>query len=310
MKKITIIAGVIMAAAIMAGCAAGKESVPADISESTATEQSPDISADAAATVNAQETKYFTKGVYYNYAKEAEDPPKTYFYVFSDDTYGYTSDGEHEGIGVPFDIVQADDTVRFSFGGAEETEDVLTVSSFENGIVTGAFDDGRELVFEPVEGADPDTFSAENFVNGPEDSVYHDANGWSIRYDATKFEINQEGPQVFIVYTGESAGTNMVTVTYTVESNAEDAIKALGEPYGDTATYSQGSFPGAEDVTGYWVSTPVDNEGSGAYMTAIGRDFLDGALIFELDGHMSGDEALDMQVSDEMANIIDSLTFD
>ena len=157
---------------------------------------------------------------------------------------------------------------------------------------------------------DAETFSAENYVNGPENSVYCDANGWSIRYDASKFEIHQDGPQVFIVYTGDSAGTNMITVTYTVENRGEAAIKALGEPYGDKAVYSETPFPGAEDVTGYRVSVPVDTEGSGTYMEAVGRDFMDGALIFEVDEHQGDDEEMNMAVGDALADVIDSLTFE
>ena len=256
---------------------------------------------------------YFAKGVYVNYAKEAEDPEKTYFYVFQHETYGHTDDGT-VGIGLPFDVVQEDKKVKFTFGGVGEDESVLIVTSYENGVVTGYFEDvpERELVFEPVEGEDPDSFVAENYVNGPENCVYHDDNGWSIRYNADYFNIDRKDNQRFIVYTGESAGTNMITVTYTVENRAEAAIKELGESWGSKdTTYSQGPFPGAaEDVTGYRASLPPSGEGSGLYMEAVGRDYMDGALIFELTGHMAGDEELDMEVSDRLAGIIDSLTFD
>jgi hypothetical protein len=36
---------------------------------------------------------------------------------------------------------------------------------------------------------------------------------------------------------------------------------------------------------------------------------MDGALVFELTGHMSGDEMLDIEVSDYLADIIDSVQF-
>ena len=114
---------------------------------------------------------------------------------------------------------------------------------------------------------------------------------------------------MFFVYTGESAGTNMVTATYTVDNKAEDAIKKLGENYGDTAAYSTAPFPGTEDVDGYWVNVPVDTEGSGAYMTAMARDYMEGALIFEIDGHQGEDDEMNMAVADALAGIIDSLTF-
>ena len=264
----------------------------------------------AASETASEESAYFTKGVYYNYAKDAENPPLTYFYVFYDENTGYTADGENNGIGLPFSLTQEEGAATFSFGGEGESEEVLTVSSFENGIVTGTFDDGREVVFEPVSGLDPETFDAENYVNGPSQSVYKDPNGWSVKYDASLFEVTQEEGQVFFVYTGESAGTNMVTATYTVDNKAEDAIKKLGENYGDTAEYSTAPFPGAEDVDGYWVNVPVDTEGSGAYITAMARDYMEGALIFEIDGHQGEDDEMNMAVADALAGIIDSLTFE
>ena len=254
---------------------------------------------------------YFAKGVYYNYAKEAEDPDKTYFYVFSDDSYGYTADGANEGIGLPFDIEQTDGTVKFLFGGADESEENLVITAVDNGIVYGYFEgtEDRELVFEPVEGADPEDFSAENFVNGPENSVYRDANGWSIRYDANKFEVTKEGPDVFIVYTGESAGTNMITATYSLDK-AEDAIDKIGDEAGENVEFLQSIFPGTEDVTSYYAIVSPENGGSGAYMTAFARDYMEGSLIFRVDGHMGEDEEMNMAVSDDVAAVLDSITFD
>ena len=319
-KKVmpVIVASAMMTAAV-AGCGSSdvqapaeqqtQEAIEAPAAEDAGKEEGTDASAAEASSKEAEQSAYFTKGVYVNYAKEAENPDKNYFYIFSGDDYGYTEDATN-GMGLPFDSSQEGNVVKFTFGGAGETEEVLTVTSFENGVVTGHFDDGLELVFEPVADADPDNFSAENYVNGPEDSTYHDANGWSVKYDATKFEVTQENGKVFFVYQGESAGTNMITVTYTVDDKGEAAIKALGESWGsDKTTYNEGSFPGAEGVTGYWATLPPEEDGTGLYETAVGRDYMDGALIFELTGHNSGDDALDMEVSDYMAAVIDSLTF-
>ena len=44
-------------------------------------------------------------------------------------------------------------------------------------------------------------------------------------------------------------------------------------------------------------------------MTSISRDYMDGSLTFELTGHNSGNDELDMEVSDYMSSIIDSVTF-
>ena len=299
-----------LAMLMLTGCGSSTAD-EAQTAEATIAEEAVATTSEAPAEVPG--APYFTKGVYYNYAKDAESPDKTYFYVFNADTYGYTADGAANGIGLPFSMTQTDGAIEFSFGGAdEESKDTLIITKVEGDFVYGYFKDvpERELVFEPVVGADADTFQAENFVNAPEESVYHDPNGWSVKYDSNLFAVNQGGPVTTFVYMGESAGTNMLTATYTTDNKAEAAIKELGEAYGDKASYIEGIFPGTEDVKGYWVSIPVDYEGSGSYMTAVARDYMDGALIFELDGHMGNDEENNMAVSDSLAMVIDSLTFD
>ena len=320
-KASAVIMAISMAGMIMTGCGKNEEAAqPADAQvEETGTEeataeepQTADTTTEAASEVPG--APYFTKGsVYANYSEELENPDKTYFYIISGDDYGYTADGEHDGVGVPFSFSQEDGKVMFSFGGNdEESKETLVITAVDNGSVHGYFDDipERPMVFEPLDGVDAETFDAENYVNGPENSVYHDANGWSIKYDATQFELTPQGPSTFIVYTGESAGTNMVTVTYTIDNKAEAAIKEMGAGWGDKTTYSEGPFPGASYTKGYWAILPPAEDGSGMYETAVARDYMDGALIFELTGHNGEDEEMNMAVSDAMASIIDSLTFD
>lgn len=151
---------------------------------------------------------------------------------------------------------------------------------------------------------------AEISVIASQESVYQDPNGWSVKYDASNIEVTQKDNQVFFVYTGECSGTTMVTVTYTAGSTGEDTIKALGESWGDTTTFQEGPFPGAEEETGYWAILPPGKDGMGMYMTAVGRDYMEGSLVFELTGHNGEDEELNMATSDAMAGIIDSLTFE
>ena len=89
---------------------------------------------------------------------------------------------------------------------------------------------------------------------------------------------------------------------------AEGLIDELGKPYGDKAYYTQGVFPGTEDA-GYFVSVAPDTKGSGSYMSAVARDYKDGVLVFEFDGHMGEDEFNNMEVSDALSLIIDSVQF-
>ncbi len=294
----------VMTMVAMTGC--GAKDAPADV---TITDEKVAM-ADEPAVNEAAADAYFTKGVYANYAAELENPEKTYFYVFDADGTGHIDDGV-ANTGMYFEYEIQDGSVKFSFGSKDTIDDVFTVKSVENGFVTGSFEDGLELVFEPMVGVDPDTFEAVNFVqaaNG-EPLVYTDANGWTVKYDPDLFALNEGGSETTFVYMGESAGTNMITVTYTVDNNAEGTIKEMGEAYGADGYYNAGVCPGTENETAYYVSFNPDTEGSGAYMTAFARDYMDGALVFRLDGHMGEDEEMNMAVSDALAGIVDSLEF-
>ncbi|MCR4740088.1 MAG: hypothetical protein K5886_07495 [Lachnospiraceae bacterium] len=141
-------------------------------------------------------------------------------------------------------------------------------------------------------------------------ATYNDPNGWSLQYYEDCFEINQQDNVVSFVYTGDSAGTNMLTVTYDISStDPETIVDGLISDWGEKAVKSEGTFPSDENVPIFRASLPVDESGSGMYMEAIVRSYMEGCLIFELTGHNSGDDELDMGVSDMMAMLIDSVTF-
>nr|MCR5525756.1 hypothetical protein [Lachnospiraceae bacterium] len=158
----------IMAAGMMlTGC--GSTSKAESITRPTITSES-EVSAGEAAvwgkTAKSLKAPYFARGVYVYYAKDVEDPSKEEFYVFESENSGHTDNGV-TGVGTPFDIIQNDGgTVEFHFGGADEEEDVFTVTSCKNGTVTGLFEDGNEVIFEPVFATDPGKFSAEEYLEG------------------------------------------------------------------------------------------------------------------------------------------------
>ena len=199
--------------------------------------------------------------------------------------------------------------------GLTKVVSTAIISAMLVGAMTGCqkTETNTETTADTTEEVVADT-SAEETTNEEEvienkDVVYTSEDGWEVRYNPDVITLNEGDGITTFVYTAESAGTNMITATYTTDSNAEDAIKEIGKNWGDAANYSENIFPGTEDVKGYWVVANPSEEGSGAYMTSIARDYKDGALIFELDGHMSGDEESDMVVSDTLAAIIDSLQF-
>lgn len=141
------------------------------------------------------------------------------------------------------------------------------------------------------------------------DEEYVNANNWSVRYDPSVITINEGGPVTTFVYTGDCAGTCMITTTYGVDNDGKGAAEDLAKSWGDQATVSDVIFPGTEDVQAYYVDAVPGQLGPGMYQSAYVRDYMDGYLIFECTDHMSGDDEIDTPVSDALAGIIDSLKF-
>ncbi len=319
MRKINIKKGIGLAmtvalvAAVMTGC--GSKSA-VEISEGEApTADSPDAGyVQALNEENVSDSdadaKYFKRGVYVNYAAELENPDKTYFYVFDGFGTGHIDDAA-TNTGKYFEYEEGDGQVKFRFGTENIVEDVFTVKSVENGFVTGSYEGDYELVFEPVTDAGPDDFSAINYINAKLglDLVYEDPNGWSVKYDPDVISLTAGGPVSTFVYTGECAGTNMLSTLYAVGMTGKEAAEDYAKNWGETAIVHEGIFPGTEDVPGYWVILPPAEEGSGYTSTAIIRDYMDGYLAFEFTNHNSGDDAIDIPASDALAAIVDSLEF-
>ncbi len=309
-KKNLITLGLIgIMAFSLIGCKS-TNTTPLDESVSSAQEVSLEDASETASTTSSTdstlEAPYILKGVY-----EVEKDDDILYYVFSEDTYGYT-EKKSDKTGLPFNVIQKNNEIRFTFGGEGEKEEVFTVTSIDERNVTGHFEDGKEFTFKFLEDAAPEFFDSFNYNNadiGINEAVYDDANGWSVKYDPTKFDVITENGVTLFTYTGESAGANVIMASYNVDMTVEEKVEELKKSYGETATSFDGIFPGTEDVTGYWVNAGSD-EGSGLYQTAILREYMDGYLLFEITSHMSGDEEMDTEVSDNIANVIDSITFE
>ena len=304
-KTISVFAAAVLTMGALAGC--GKVADEVHAAEITDTVI---IDEDVAKADTIPTESFFTKGVYVNYAEGAVT--RDYFYVFYNEIAGYTEDGNN-GMGVPFCCEQETGKVVFTFGGEGEEPQVFTVESVEYGVMKGHFDDGITLYFEPVFDADHENFDAVAFVDqhGRVDyQQYDDPNGWSVTYNAAYINVMQQDDEVFFVYSGDGAGTNVIEAYYEPVFGAKDVVDATAKSWGGENTIqTESTFPGTDNVTGYWAILPSGDEGSGLYETIIARDYKNGCLVFETTGHNTDDDELDMQVSDNLAMIIDSITF-
>ncbi len=312
-KKNLITLGLIGVMAFsLIGCKS-TNTVPADEPVSSVQEASLEDASETASTTSSTsstdstlEAPYILKGVY-----KVEEENDTMYYIFDDPTYGHT-ESKTDRIGLPFDTVQEDGKILFTFGGEGEEEKVFTVTSRDERNVTGHFEDGKEFTFEFLDDAAPELFDSYNYnnvENGINEAIYDDANNWSVRYNPDKFDIITENGATLFTYTGEEPGANTILASYNVDMTVEEKVEELKKSYGENASVSEGIFPGTEDVTGYWVTAGGD-EGSGLYQTAILREYMDGYLLFDITSHMSGDEMMDIEISDNIANVIDSITFE
>jgi|GEM_PF-954780 len=151
-----------------------------------------------------------------------------------------------------------------------------------------------------------------DFGGEGETAVYESPDGWTVRYDPAVIEVNEGDGIVGFVYTGESAGTNMLTVQHIEGQMPEEALYELTSGWGDQDAIGriEGFFPGKEDRWGFWRILEPAEEGSGLSQTAIAGEYNGGTLLFEFTNHYSGDDEMDMPMSDALSEIIDSITYE
>ncbi len=151
-----------------------------------------------------------------------------------------------------------------------------------------------------------------DFGGEGETAVYESADGWAVRYNPDVITVNEGDSTVGFVYTGESAGTNIMTVQRIEGQMPEEVLYDVTSAWGDQEEIgrSEGFFPGTDDKWGYWRVLGPAEEGSGLSQTAIAGEYNGGTLLFEFAEHMSGDDEIDLPVSDALAEIIDSIAYE
>ena len=180
----------------------------------------------------------------------------------------------------------------------------------ENGSSSVVIDE--ESVSVPLSDSAED--DPEQETDGVDWKDYKSDKGWSVVYDAKVIDVDDSGKEddVQFVYTGEGEGTNMVTANWIEGKMPDELIEEIKDTAEKDAEIdvSGGYFPGTSDKWAYWVTVVPMEKGSGPTRTYILGEYQDGTLEFKCATTRVGDEEIDMAISDSLALIIDSLTFD
>ena len=182
----------------------------------------------------------------------------------------------------------------------------ITININDNGNVIGSLisENGIEGL---VSGNDADETE-------PAEEVYSSTEGWSVTYDPALFAVNEgeDGDVTSFVYQGESAGTNMVTISYIKDKQPEEAMSELTDSWGDPEAIerSESYFPGTNDKWGYWRCLPAGEEGSGLTERVFAGEYNDGVLMFEFTEHRGSDTSAPDPAATALQALVDSITFE
>lgn len=147
----------------------------------------------------------------------------------------------------------------------------------------------------------------------PAAETYESADGWAVRYDPETISVNENGEAVEFVYTGECAGTCMLSVSTVADKQPEELLAEVTAEWTEDPTAIdryEGFFPGTEDQWGYWRVLPADEEGSGMTRTAIAGEYNGGVLLFDFLTHMGSDEGMNAAMNDTLAEVMNSITYE
>lgn len=137
------------------------------------------------------------------------------------------------------------------------------------------------------------------------------ADGWSITYDKNLYMLGEiDEHTTMFNYLGESGGTNAMTIEYTTEKTPDEVFLEKKESWSGTLMVTDATFPTTEDKKCYCVQGIADSESNGMSETWYISEYNGGTLTLELLSHTSGDDEMDMEVSDNMSALLYSLTID
>jgi len=154
--------------------------------------------------------------------------------------------------------------------------------------------------------------AASSAAENAEPEEFKHPDGWSTRYYKKNVQVNKiDDHSTSFVYTGECAGTCMLTVSYVKGKKPEEAASAITKGWGDASKIkkSEGSLPGAMETKSVYFELAPDNGPAGLYQTVIAGEYKEGSMVFELTYHRGNDEAMDMAANDTLAEILNSTMY-
>ena len=165
---------------------------------------------------------------------------------------------------------------------------------------------------EDTEEADKADGTDDAAEQASEEKEYVSDRGWSVKYDPSIITVNEGEDMTSFVYTGESAGTNMLTISYIADKLPDEVLSELTEGWGDPGSVesSESYFPGTSDKWGLWRTLLSNGEGSGLSENVFAGEYNGGVLMFDFTTHKAEDDSIDIPVSDALSAVIDSIKYE
>ncbi len=141
---------------------------------------------------------------------------------------------------------------------------------------------------------------------------YKSPDGWIVQYDPSVIEVKENESGADFIYTGESAGNSMASIRFIADKQPEEVLYEVTSAWDneEAIVRSEGFFPGTTDKWGFWRVLDPAEENTAPHRTAIAGEYNGGVLLLEDSISLSGNEENDIAVSDALANIVDSITYE
>ncbi len=188
-------------------------------------------------------------------------------------------------------------------GGKKEEEKTTT----EKETVTESDSDVETGSESETESEDTTNSAADN-----KQGEFKSDKGWSVTYNEDVISVTDQGDgSVQFTYTGEASGPNMITISYIEDKLPEEVLYEYTAEWADEDVIRNENYmPGTTDKWSYWRTYTTEANDLTYTDMAIAGEYNGGVLLFRIASCSEPDEEKGMAVSDAMASVIDSITYD